>query len=166
MIGVASIGGVIAGAAAVGIRDRAARPAPAPAEACTRVSSDGLSFFNEALVPWRGLSFRSVSVIGGLRGPLNGLTIVRAEVDGPGFEDAGDVSLWAVHRAVPPGWTFAGPILFAINSTARHVDGRSMYPGNRLRQFTEDGEAVYDPRVIRAIAPAIAASCVDDAPEG
>ena len=132
------------------------------ADVCSPVPA-GLKALNLAIGnPGRGidLTFDSPSSITGLRGPLNGLTIIRAEVDGPEFEAEGDVSIWAVG----PGsmGTSAGVWIYALNPVARRVDGRSTWPGKYLRtNFDSPGEAEYDPRVVRAIASAVAAWCVN-----
>lgn len=149
--------GFVAGVVVVNMRDQAV-PTVTAANVCSPVPTEAVQFLNRALVPWSDLTFESASWITRLRGPLNGLTIVRAEVEGPGFEAGGDVSIWAV-TPYPRG-TFNGPMMYSLNPVARRVDGRSTYPGSSLRQYVDDGEAVYDPRVLRAIAPIVAASCV------
>ena len=149
--------GFIAGTV-IDLRDEAAQSVTA-ANVCSPVPVEGVRFLNNALVPWSGLTFDSPAWITHPGGPLSGLTIVRTEVDGPGFEAAGDLSIWAV-SPYPIG-TFNGPRMFPLNPVARRVDGRSTYPAKHLRQFTQDGGAVYDPRVIRAIAPAVAGSCIN-----
>ena len=131
------------------------------ADVCSPVPANGVKALNLAIGSRRiDLTFDSPSWITGLRGPLNGLTIIRAEVDGPEFEAEGDVSIWALGPGHRTG-TYAGVSIYALNPVARRVDGRSTDPGKYLRNIVEDGEAVYDPRVIRAIAPAVAASCMD-----
>ena len=140
-----------------------AAPATA-ADVCSPVPANGVKALNLAIGnPGRGidLTFDSPSWITGLRGPLNGLTIIRGEIDGPEFEAEGDVSIWAEGPGAHRG-TYAGVWIYALNPVARRVDGRSTYPGKYLRtNFDNAGEAEYDPRVVRAIAPAVAAWCVN-----
>jgi hypothetical protein len=160
LVAVASIVGFVVGTVVVGSGDRAGTLGGTVAGPCTRFP-DGGRFLDQALVPWRELSFASPYVLPDLRGPLNGLTLVRAEVEGPGFEGRGQVGIWVMPQAVPPGW-LGGAILYSVNPVARRVEGRSIYAGKLLRRFKHHGEeAVYDPRVIRAIAPTLAASCVE-----
>lgn len=132
------------------------------ADVCSPVPANYVKALNLAIGTRRiDRTFDSPSWITGLRGPLNGLTIIRAEVDGPEFEAEGDVSIWALRPGGTTG-TYAGVWIYALNPVARRVDGRSIYPGKFLRtNFDNAGEAEYDPRVVRAIAPAVAASCVD-----
>jgi hypothetical protein len=61
-------------------------------------------------------------------------------------------------RGSPGGYT-GGAILYSLNHVARYVEGPSIYPGSRLRGYVDDGEPVYHPNVLRALAPPIAASC-------
>jgi hypothetical protein len=147
----------VAGSVVAGMGDET-QPAVAAVEPCPPLDARSTDAMNESLIPWSGLSFHSARWTTDLRGPLNGLTIIRAEVDGPGFEGAGDVSLWAMG----PGrtGTFPGLFLYSINPVARRVEGRATFPGRSLKQIVDGGEPVYDPRVIRAIAPALMASCV------
>ena len=144
----------------IDVREETPPLASASADVCSPVPADAVKALNLAIGPWRSdLTFDSPSWITRLRGPLNGLTIIRAEVDGPEVEAEGDVSIWAVG----PGrsGTYPGAIMYALNPVARRVDGRSTYPGKHLRNIVDDGEAAYDPRVIRAIAPALAGSCIN-----
>ena len=131
------------------------------ADVCSPVPANGLKPLNLAIGSRRvDLTFDSPSWITGVRGPLNGLTIIRGEIDGPEFEAEGDVSIWALGPGAHRG-TYNGVWIFALNQVARRVDGRSTWPGKYLRNYVGDGEAVYDPRVVRAIAPAVAAWCVN-----
>jgi hypothetical protein len=155
--------GFVAGAAVEGMGDET-QPVGAAVESCRRLDARSTAAMDKSLFPWRDLSFRSARWMSDLRGPLNGLTIIRAEVDGPGFEGAGDVSLWAT--GLGHTGTFTGLYLYSINPVARRVEGRATFPGSRLRQVMDDGEPVYDPRVIRAIAPALMASCVESPTDG
>jgi hypothetical protein len=122
------------------------------------LDAEGLSLLETALRAQSDLSFRSGHAMGPLRGPFNGLSIVKAEVDGTGYEGSGDVGIWGIHPGVPGGYT-GGAILYSLNHVARYVEGPSIYPGSRLRGYVDDGEPVYDPKVLRALAPPIAASC-------
>jgi hypothetical protein len=153
--------GSIAGAVVANVGDEPQRHAAA-VEPCTRLDTDDLDAMNAALFPWRGFSFRSASWVSDPRGPLAGLTIIRAEVDGPGFEDVGDVSIWAT--GIGYVGTFPGFFLYALNPVARRVEGRATFPASRLRQVVDDGEPVYDPRIIRAIAPTVMAWCIEANP--
>lgn len=163
VVGVALGLGFIAGFVGAGMGDEPQLVGTAVGS-CPPLDAEATDAMNAALFPWRGLSFERPRWIGDLRGPLTGLTIIRAEVDGPGFEGAGDVSLWATG----PGrtGTFPGLFLYSLNPIARRVEGRATFPGNRLRQVVDDGEPVYDPRVIRSIAPVVAAPCIESPAQG
>ncbi len=163
VVGVALVLGFIAGFVDAGIDDES-QPVGTAVGSCPPLDAEAIDAMNAALFPWRGLSFGLAHWIRDLHGPLNGLAIIRAEVDGPGFEGAGDVSLWATG----PGrtGTFPGFFLYSLNPIARRVEGRATFPGSRLREVVDDGKPVYDPRVIRSIAPVVAASCIESPAQG
>ena len=148
--------GFVAGAAYVDTRGQTTE-AGATVETCAPMDAESLSGLETALPAQSDLSFRSGHEIGPLRGPFNGLSIVKAEVDGPDLEGAGDVGIWALPPSTIPGWT-AGAVLFSLNPIARRVESPTIFPASWLRQYAEHG-VVYDPKVLRALAPPIAASC-------